>query len=214
MEQVKNCNHFAHTESVLIDTIRATDTKEMENACVSCENARALQCKSVFPLMSSTNSLSCCLPFKNSVFKRDDILFCPIISLIRDKMLRFAGIKDPLYAHLLLFCWLTVNLQTGLQVIIWWTACKPASSSLLLPILSTCLVFPHMPGTDLAGSIITSVGFVCHGYYTKKCWSDFCWGVRGWGRRQGKNEPMILLELEVNKRWCVKIFWVSLYILK
>lgn len=127
-------------------------------------------------------------------------------------MLWFAGIKDLLYAHLLLIS--DCELQTSLQIIIWGASCKPASSSLLLPILSTCLVFPHMPGTDLAGSIITCVGFVCHGYYTKNCWSDFYW-MREDGRgNKARMNQWYSWNCMWIKRWWVKIFWASLYILK
>lgn len=131
-----------------------------------------------------------------------------------------AGIKDPALLTSACFllleisdCWLAINLQTSLQIIIWGPACKPASPSLLLPNLSTCLVLLHMPKTDLAGGTITCVGFVCHQYYAKKLLKWFLLGD-GWRRGRGKKEPMKPLELHVNKRWCVKIFWVSLYILK
>lgn len=189
----------------------------MENTRVSIENAHTLQCEPVFPLMSSVPPLihsvvPCHLKTERTSYLWSTISF---FFLTRWKKKTLALSTSPFFLLEISDCWLAINLQNSLQIIVWRAACKPASSSLLLPNLSTCLVLAHMPGTDLAGSIITCVGFVCHRYHTKKLPKWFLLGdERRWGRGQDKTEPIIPLELHVNKRWGVKIFWVSLYILK
>lgn len=165
----------------------------MENTRVSIENAHTLQCEPVFPLMSSVPSLvhsavTCHFKTERTSYFWSTISFFFLTRCCGSQEKKTLALStSPFFLSEISDCWLAINLQTSHQIIVWRAACKPASSSLLLPNLSTCLVLPHMPGTDLAGSIITCVGFVCHRYYTKKTAeviSTGGWEKMGEGTRQ------------------------------
>lgn len=132
-----------------------------------------------------------------------------------------AGIKDPALltspCFFFFVCWRfqTVDSQS---------ISKPVFKSLFedrhanLPVLPCCCQIcpPALCCHTCQGPVwpvALSPVSVCHQYYAKKLLKWFLLGD-GWRRGRGKKEPMKPLELHVNKRWCVEIFWVSLYILK
>lgn len=136
-----------------------------------------------------------------------------------------AGIKDPALLtspcfFCFFFCWrfLTADSQS---------ISKPVFKSLFedrhanLPVLPCCcqicppaLCFHTCQGPIWPVALSpVSVLFVTSIMQKKKLLKWFLLGD-GWRRERGKKEPMKPLELHVNKRWCVEIFWVSLYILK